>query len=427
VRPAHPGRNQALIAVLLLLAPTLALAEPAGLIIDFQRSGLMKDLLAKTIAVAKGFVLLSTFIAYALEAFGKSPTLERDYAAVTWRVVVVLFLLWNYQPIFGSVIGLMDRLEKEVAPESMWDRFKVEIASMRRSLDDLAEHGERPAEGAGGATGVSTAVAIPAPSGFTAWVYEALVACLQLIGEGVVFLIRWLSRILTATLFILGPLALVAGIPRMSGTGTRWFQRFVTIASWPVFAGVLLSVLVTISAQGAARHSYLECLVGALVMLVTALATPTLASHVVGGALQNFAGIGFANVRAARRDLAAPLGRTAATVAAGIKSGVTSAVAAVATRGSSEGSGGPRGSGGGPSGGGGVTANPPAGPPQGARRGGGSRSRAAEGSAAPGPTGATPAAGVVAGGSVVANPPAPSPSPAGGRRGRDRTKGPERA
>ena len=67
-----------------------------------------------------------------------------------------------------------------------------------------------------------------------------------------------------------------------------------TIASWPIFAGVLLAVMVALGGQGAIARSYLECLVAALVLLVTALSTPALASHVVGGALQNFAGAGFA-------------------------------------------------------------------------------------------------------------------------------------
>src|SRR6185369_15205026 len=145
-----------------------------------------------------------------------------------------------------------------------------------------------------------------------AWAYDALIACIQLVAEAAVFLVNWLSRILTATLFVIGPLALVAGIPRVSSTGSRWFVRFVTIASWPVFSGVLLSVLVTLGAQGAMRRTYLECLVAALVMLVTALATPLLASHVVGGALDNAAGHGWGSARAAHQEAFRPALRLAA-------------------------------------------------------------------------------------------------------------------
>ena len=55
--------------------------------------------------------------------------------AVTWRLVVVLFLLWNYQAVFGLVINLLDRVEREVAPPSIpvYEggalRAKVQIAT----------------------------------------------------------------------------------------------------------------------------------------------------------------------------------------------------------------------------------------------------------------------------------------------------------
>jgi hypothetical protein len=186
-------------------------------------------------------------------------------------------------------------------------------------------------------------------------VYEALVTVVLLLGEGLVFLIRWLSRILTATLFILGPLALVAGIPRMSRTGSRWFLRFVTIASWPIFAGVLLAVMVALGGQGAIARSYLECLVAALVLLVTALSTPVLASNVVGGALQNFAGAGFASAKGLGADGVAPAARMA-TGAKGV------ALHVVQGLGGGSGAGGQGPSGGRPGRGGGVPGNPPASP-----------------------------------------------------------------
>jgi len=237
---------------------------------------------------------------------------------------------------------------------------------MRTALDDLATHGARPA----GGTPVQTEAAQAAdrPSAITTWAYEALIACLQLVGEGLVFLIRWMSRILTATLFILGPLALVASIPRVSGTGTRWFHRYVTIASWPVFSGVLLSVMVTLEAQGTARGSYLECLVASLVMLVTALSTPTLASQVVGGALQNFAATGFTVLSTTRKEGVAPAARGVAAVAGGVKGRALAASASIAGRFTGRGQSGGGGSSPPPGPGlppgraqgrGGVSANPP--------------------------------------------------------------------
>ncbi len=389
-----PRARSAFILLVVLLAPFAAeAAAPAkDLVLDFQSPGPMRDLLSKSLGVAKSFLFLAAFLGYALEAFGRSPTEGRDYGAVTWRLVVVLFLLWNYQAVFGSVIGLMDRIEREVAPPSTWAQLRESIARNQTALADLSAGGEVPQL-------LDPSAGSPAPqpkelSTFSSWVYEALVTVVLLLGEGLVFLIRWLSRILTATLFILGPLALVAGIPRMSSTGTRWFHRFVTIASWPVFAGVLLAVMVALGGQGAMARSYLECLVAALVLLVTALSTPTLASQVVGGALQNFAGAGFASAKGMGKDGVAPAARLATAAATGAKGVALKVVQGL--------------------GGGGAATNPPGG---GGGRGGGGRrggGRSRGGGQGGGSSGAATSGGSAAGarqGGVVANPPSP-PQPA---------------
>lgn len=425
-----------LLAAAGLLAPLVAAAAgPAArdLVIDFQQPGPMRDLLGKSLGVAKSFLFFAAFAGYALEAFGRSPSAERDYGAVTWRIVVVLFLLWNYQTVFGSVLNLLDRIEREVAPPSTWEKLKAEVAKNQASLEDLSSEGEVPQ--LAGASSAAAATSTSKPSGFTSWVYDALIAVLQLLGEGLVFLIRWMSKILTATLFILGPLALVAGIPRMSSTGTRWFLRFVTIASWPIFAGVLLAVMVALGGQGSLHRSYLECLVASLVLLVTALSTPTLASHVVGGALQNFAAAGFGSAKSVHKDGVAPTARTAAAVAGGIKWMATAAAAAVGGRvtggvGGGGGSGGGSGSGGGRRGGsgggrggqgGGVIANPPGGTARGGR---GARGRGQGGGSQGGARGTGAGQGGGQGGSpgpaqggVVANPPTPPAPPAPPRGG----------
>ena len=394
----RPLLNRPFLVVALV---ALAAVNTTELVLDFQRTGVLKDLLGRTIAVAKSFLFFSAFLAYVLEAFGPSPTAERDFGAVTWRLVVVLFLLWNYQPIFGGVVSLMDRIEVEVAPESTWQAFTAEAIEARRALEGLNQGaGVSQASMAGGSGTVVT------------WAYEALVGVLQLIAEAVVFLIRWMSRILTATLFILGPLALVASIPRMSRTGTRWFLRFVTIASWPVFAGVLLTVMVTLGAQGVARRTYLECLVASLVMLVTSLATPTLASHVVGGALQNFASAGFGSAKGTHRDMVAPAARTIATTVGGLKGRAVAAGAALAGRfglGGGAGGGGPGGRpGGGATGRGGGMGGTPASNAPGRR--GGARGRGG-GRSPPGGGGSVPAAPSRAGppAGTVSNPPTPPP------------------
>jgi hypothetical protein len=412
-----------------LVAPAAALAGDAGstrdFVLDFERSGVLKDLLAKTLGVARNFLFLATFIAYFLEAFGKSPLAERDYAAVTWRVLVVLILMWNYQAVFGGVIGVLDGLESQVAPPSTWKAFVKQSNDMRKALDEVASGGEKPS-GTDGSPGSFASQ----PSGITAWAYDALIACIQLLAEAAVFLVNWLSRILTATLFVLGPLALVAGIPRVSSTGSRWFLRFVTIASWPVFSGVLLSVLVTLGAQGAVRRTYLECLVAALVMLLTALATPIIASHVIGGALDNAAGRGWASAKAVHRDGISPAFRFGKGLAGRVVAAGAYA-AHVVTGGSSEpsgggaGGGGGSGSGGGGSGsrgrsgggGGGAVANAPGGGGSGRSAGGARGGARAAGAPGAAPANAPAQGGPVANAPGTTAPPNPKPIPPGGGPG----------
>jgi hypothetical protein len=418
IRGRH-GRGWVGIVAGAVLAPALALAGDAAstkdFVLDFERSGVLRDLLAKTLGVARSFLFLSIFLAYFLEAFGKSPLAGRDYAAVTWRVLVVLLLLWNYQAVFGGVIGLLDGLEREVAPPSTWKAFVKEAGDMRKALDDVASHGETPVKADGSAGSMASQ-----PSGITAWVYDALIACIQLVAEAAVFLVNWLSRILTATLFVIGPLALVAGIPRASSTGSRWFVRFVTIASWPVFSGVLLSVLVTLSAQGAMRRTYLECLVAALVMLVTALATPLLASQVIGGALENATARGWGTAKAAHYEAVRPASRLGSRVAAGVVGAGAALASSLNTRATAAGAatgGGGGGSGGGagpgPSGGrpgvgasGAAVANSPGVGGQ-RQRGGGRGRRATAAASPPVPVTASPNGGAEQGG-VIANSPTPA-------------------
>jgi hypothetical protein len=139
------------VAAAAVLVPVLALAGNAAstrdLVLDFERSGVLKDLLGKTLAIARSFLFLSTFLAYFIEAFGRSPLAGRDYATVTWRVLVVLLLLWNYQAVFGGVLGLLDGLEREVAPASTWKNVATKNGRVLASWDLGDEYAVTDADG----------------------------------------------------------------------------------------------------------------------------------------------------------------------------------------------------------------------------------------------------------------------------------------
>ena len=298
-----------LVAIALLPALAFADGKPQSFVLDFSSGTPMGDLLGKTIGVAKSFLPLAVIAAFVIEAFGRSPTQDRDYGAVTWRIVVILILLWNYQPVFGSVISLCDKIASQVTPADAWKSFEAQAAAFKRAMAKMSGSDSQASPQAGQAAQseplqLGMEEAKPAASGgtFGGFLYDVGVSLIMLICEAIVFIIGRLSRILSAAFFILGPLALVAAIPRPSHTGGKWFSHFVTYSSWPIFSGILLSIVVALSAQGMGQETYLGSIVAAGVMAATAVAAPVIASHVVGGTLQNLATAGFKGAQGFHKD-----------------------------------------------------------------------------------------------------------------------------
>ena len=293
------GETLLLVAVLgTALVPSFALAASGPVILDFSAGTPMGALLGKVIGVAKGFLPLAIVVAYVLEAFGRAPTQDRDYGAVTWRIVVILLLLWNYQRIFGSVISLCDGIASQVTPADAWKSFDEQTAAFRQAMAKVSGTEGGGAAAQTGSTGLGAS--------FGGFLYDTGVSLVMLLCEAIVFIIGRLSRILAAAFFVFGPLALVAAIPRPSQTGGKWFSHFVTYSSWPIFSGILLSIVVALSAQGMGLETYLGSVVAAGVMAATAIAAPVIASHVVGGTLQNLASTGFRGAQRFHKDFVRP-------------------------------------------------------------------------------------------------------------------------
>ena len=306
------SRGPSLLPLLALTAfavvPSLAFAaDTKPLMLDFSAGTPMGALLGKTIGVAKSFLPLAAIVAFVLEAFGKAPTQDRDYGAVLWRIVVVLLLLWNYQPLFGSVISLCDKVASQVTPADPWQSFDAQTAAFKQAMAKMSgAESQAAGQGAGQATPPAQPDGAASGGTFGGFLYDTGVSLIMLLCEAIVFIIVRLSRILSAAFFILGPLALVAAIPRPSQTGGKWFSHFVTYSSWPIFSGVLLSIVVALSAQGMGLETYLGSIVAAGVMAATAIAAPVIASHVVGGTLQNLASTGFHGAQRFHRDFVRP-------------------------------------------------------------------------------------------------------------------------
>jgi hypothetical protein len=237
--------------------------------------------------VALDYAPLALVASVALEAVGRAPGVLRNFAAVLWRALVVLFLFWNYERVFGFVISVTDDLATRVRPSDALGDYHAYIDGFYARAD------EAPGDNAGG------------DGWFGGAVFDAAIGVLLFGAKALVYALERLARILTATFFILGPIALVAGIPRPSPTAFAWFRHFVTVASWPIFSGVLLGVMTAVGKQSAGQTAgnYLTALIAAAVMGLCALAAPVLSGWIVGGAVQNLAGLGFASYQNLTRQV----------------------------------------------------------------------------------------------------------------------------
>lgn len=302
----------ALAAAVPSLAQTAVAPRPAALGLgpfhwDFQAPGKMHDLVEKVLRVAWSFMPLALIIALAVEAFGRAPGQPREFAAVVWRVVLVVFLLLFYVPLFNGLMKhVFDPLADAVTPVSGFGEF------LRQSIEaanGLPSNQADQVIAEGGITGAAKAIVKGA--GYGGFFYDSLVSLLLLVAEGLIIVIGKLGKLLAALLFCIGPLALVAAVPGPSRTGTRWFSHFVTILSWPIFSGLLLSILVAMGRDGADTGGYLAAVVASLITAGMALVVPRLAYHVVGGTLENLIASGWDSAKAIHRDATSPAVRDA--------------------------------------------------------------------------------------------------------------------
>jgi hypothetical protein len=269
---------------------------------DFEAPGRMRDLAERVIRVAWTFLPLSFIAALAVEAFGRAPGQVRDFAAVVWRGVVVVFLLTFYIPLFNGLMKhVFDPLAEAVTPVSGVAEFLQHAVQAAKGLPSSEAEQVVAEEGIVGA-----AAAIVEGAGFGGLFYDSLVSFLLLLAEGLVIVMAKLGKLLAALLFCLGPLALAGSVPRPSRTGTRWFGHFVTILSWPIFTGLLLSILVAMGREGAETAGYLAAVIASLLTAAMALATPRLASQVVGGTLENLIAAGYESAKGIERDATSP-------------------------------------------------------------------------------------------------------------------------
>jgi hypothetical protein len=269
-------------------AGATASAAPA-LTLNF-RDGYLHDLFTRIMGIAKGALPFMLLLALVLEAFGRAPGVPREYGAVVWRLLIVLVLLLKYQYIFGWVINTTGSIAAQIQPKEMISTVIADVAAKLNATTTAAQ------AAGGGASNYLASAWAAAKENFSATnqLYSALTFLFGLLCEAVVFVINYMSKILTGTFFLLGPLALVTAIPRSSKTGGLWFKHFVTVSCWPIFTALLLAVLDSIVKQGSVQGGTkaLEAVVASAVLALTAASAPKFASHIIGGGFEAAAAAG---------------------------------------------------------------------------------------------------------------------------------------
>ena len=159
---------------------TFAAAQSASakeLALDFTQ-GPLGALFTKIMSLAKSFLFLAVFVGLFVEAFGRAPGTPREYGAVIWRLVIVVFLLTYYQHVFGTVLNLTRYIADKVEPEkNALLVYQSESAKFRAMMQKNIEVAQaQPVAGGPGTQTFYGSEALgvpPAPSGtgsgFTGW------------------------------------------------------------------------------------------------------------------------------------------------------------------------------------------------------------------------------------------------------------------
>jgi hypothetical protein len=235
--------------------------------------GPLADLCNQTTSIALKLFVVFGLIALGVEAFGHSPEQRRDFVGVAWRAVVVLMLLKFYAPIFGSVIATTQSLADQFKPMEANEELSAQTAQYFSQAQQLAMP----------TTTDPTATLPPEPSWIGTKVYEATIHLIITLGQAVFWAFSILARIALLLFYVVGPLALVASLPRASRVGTRWFGHYVGVACWPILGAIVIRIVLAIGVSGLYASSAFGHVCVALALGFCALAVPVVASALVGG------------------------------------------------------------------------------------------------------------------------------------------------
>jgi hypothetical protein len=257
-------------AVVVFVFPSLAFGDVLDL-----RVGAVGELTSKTLALAHGLLAFLLVLGLVLELL-RGPGQRRRYLLVVWRTLVVLGLLQAYTFLAGSVVKQCTVLAQSLASQDSsvapLDHYQSAVA---QSLSTAVAPGTSAAEDEQAR-----------PSGLGGLFFAAAVDLVVFLAEAITWAFSELSRILIAFFYAIGPLALAFYVLGLDAPG-RWFRSLVTVSVWPVVSSVLLHLSNAVLAGAALPSTGLGAtfrgVATSILLCVLALATPKIASALVGG------------------------------------------------------------------------------------------------------------------------------------------------
>lgn len=305
----------------LAASPDTLLGGAADLQVLKLSSSAAGQIAGTVLGLARTWIPFCLVLALVLEAFG-SPTRPRDYSAVLWRGLVIVILLAPnpagsgsvYGFVFGSIKATASGIASRVTPDDPWAKLSVAAIEQMRLTFNQAEKTNAADNPSGSVSGVLNAFGGAGLEAVGNYFFTGALSLILLVCQAIHWLVGSLASVISTLFFILGPLALVFGIPRASGTVGRWLTSYITVACWPIISSILLAIVASIGADAFKTAGVFGTLCAAFLMAACSLATPIIASSIVGGAIG---------------DVVSPAVRTLASTATAATAGVVSAAGSV--------------------------------------------------------------------------------------------------
>lgn len=268
-----------LLAVAGLLVPTAALAGEMTTALSLGGSWGMQ-----TLGIARGLFPFMLLLSLVIELVFRDPAQPASFRGPLWRAAIVFVLLVPLSipgarntTVFGWAVfglaGLSDSITDSVAPKDVWKKFKEVNAKWQ---DELVQAKETGNLGTGEALG----------AGIGGYIFGALIGLALLIGQGAMWVIQEMAKVLAILLYAVGPLAVVFSVPKTSDSLSRWLRTLITVLAWPILSAVMLSIISGAGLKGLEGASpAFASIATALLMSVCAAAVPAVASSLVGSGM----------------------------------------------------------------------------------------------------------------------------------------------